>query len=66
MSIQQDLYLKRQKLQGIMLALKSFPQLNLLENGELVLEAIEHYIEDIDNQLKADAFNEEIKNEQNL
>jgi hypothetical protein len=57
---------KRKQLNGIMLALKTFPELNKLENGDLVLEAIEFYLADLDQQIKINECNfiaEQIKQE---
>lgn len=62
----EQIFEKREKLHGIMLALKTFPELNKLENGDLVLEAIEFYLENLDEQIKINECNfiaEQIKQE---
>ena len=48
------LFEKRQKLSRIALALKHFPELNKMTNAELILEAVEEYIKQIDAVLTSD------------
>ena len=51
---------KLQKLQGVLLALNQFPELNKIEHGELIKEAIECYVASLEDQLKVEAGNLEL------